>query len=96
MVSSGEDTYSGGSSDDKLVAQDDTQDNEEEGHKVEEHQSARKRRSRSQSPSRAVMPADLPVIAQMPKIIPKRLACHDIDVNCSLCIVAAALKLQKG
>jgi hypothetical protein len=70
MASSGEDSYTGSSSDDELLAQDDIQDTEKEDSKVEERQSARKR-SRSQSPSRAVLPANPRAIALMQKKSPR-------------------------
>jgi hypothetical protein len=48
MASSGEGSYTSSISDEELLAWDDTKDKEEDAHKVEEHQSARKL-SRSQS-----------------------------------------------
>jgi len=95
MVSSGEDSYTGSRSDDNLLAQDDTTDIEVEVVEVEQHQSSRKR-LRSQSPGRAVLPTNLRSITLMLNAISKRLHGHDIDANLSLRIVAAALELQKG
>ena len=95
MASSGEDSYTGSSSDDNLLAQDDTTDIEVEVVEVEQHQSSRKR-LRSQSPGRAILPTNLHSITLMLNAISKRLHGHDIDVNLSLRIVAADLELQKG
>jgi hypothetical protein len=49
MASSRDGSYTGSISDEELLAWDDSKDTEEEAHKVEERQSARKM-SRSQSP----------------------------------------------
>ena len=95
MASSGEDSYVGSTSDDNLLAQGDTTDIEVEVLEVEQRHSSRKR-SRSQSPGRAVLPTNLRAITPMLNAISKRLHGHDIDANLSLRIVAAALELQKG
>ena len=95
MASSGEDSFTGSRSDDNLLAQDDTTDIEVEVVEVEQSQLTRKR-SRSQSPRRAVLPTNLRSITLMLNAISKRLHGHDIDANLSLPIVAATLELQKG
>ena len=95
MASSGEDSYTGSSSDDEALTQDGTQDTEEEVGEVAQRQLARKR-SRSQSPDRTVLPADQRAISLMLNSISKRLCGQDIDSSLSLRIVAAALELQKG
>jgi hypothetical protein len=95
MASSGEDSFIGSRSDDNLLAQDDTTDIEVEVVEVEQSQLTRKR-SRSQSPRRAVLPTNLRSITLMLNAISKRLHGHDIDANLSLCIVAGTLELQKS
>ena len=90
MASSDDDSSTGVSSDDKLLAQDVVKDTEEAVTEVEEHQSSRKW-SKSQSAGQAIVPMDPRLIALMKNNISKKLHGHDIDVTLFLHIVAAAL-----
>ena len=95
MASSDDDSSTGISSDNKLLAQDVNQDTKEEATEVEACQSSRKW-SKIQSAGQAIISADPRAIALMKKAISKKLHGHVIDVNLSLYIVAAALELEKG
>ena len=95
MASSDDDSSTGISSDDKILAQDVNQDTEEEATEVEARQSYRKW-LKIQSAGWAIVPANPRAIALMKKAISKKLHGHVIDVNPSLYIVAGALELEKG